>query len=411
MDIRAFLNALPTAATSPYAYAAYALALAAWVASGWLGAQPQRESQKILQRFKSDRERNEALARLLGQAPPDGLSKKDLLPWVQLQTQAKSKTYLLIAYLATLFALIVIIVVALTGSARTADQSGRGPTVRFTAADGAGCLPLPAAARATVSTDNAEAQQAAIDGCQVQFPWAIDWRSGEQAKLSLIDVGPFERSDPDRTYRLGDAEWVVRLRPVANAPRLLIQLFDYAASDAEQRDRFGQFETIVRNKAQLLADRLSRDPKYAYLADLRIVRAKRQLASSPNETLGEWRGTNALLFLSGMLFRRNTDIVVRSQPFFGELALTVPEISGVQLDLTVDVQEFSQTADSHSLALLYALAMDARRLGYSTDIVSTFLGQAQSVAADLDSSSPGIAQLKSALQSALQQIAQREAGV
>jgi hypothetical protein len=405
--LRAFLNALPAAATSPYAYAAYVLALVAWVATFWLRNQPQRESQKILTEFRDDAARNEALARLLGQAPPEGLAKKQILDWVNIQTRAKSRTYLLIAYLATLVAAIVIVVVALT-LARSGDSRsdhGRDLTVRFAAAEGTDCLPLPESARVTVSADGAEPKWGKVVGCEAHFPWAFDWRAGQRARVWIEGAGAFDRADADQTYTLGDSRWIVALRSAETAPRLLIQLFDYAASEAEPRERFAQFQTIVRNKIQMLVESLAaRHPRCRYVADLRIVRADRPLPSSPRETLAEWRDSNALAFFSGLVFRRNADVVVRSQPYFGELVLHVPEISRLQLDLKIDEQEFSQTTDSHSLALLYALAMDARRLGYSHDVIFTYLGEAVSVARGMDSSVPGIALLKSALRDTLKQM-------
>jgi hypothetical protein len=112
--LQPFLNALPTAATSPYAYAAYVLLLGSWLVSLWLGGRPQRQTQKILATFRDDAARNTALARLLGESPPRGLPKEQILQWAQSQTGAKSKTYLLIGYVATLVTVIIIGVVALT---------------------------------------------------------------------------------------------------------------------------------------------------------------------------------------------------------------------------------------------------------------------------------------------------------
>ena len=402
--LRAFLEALPAAATSPYAYAAYVLALVAWVASLWLGNQPQRESRKIVARYKDDAARNQALAELLGNAPPKGLAKDQILDWVRIQTTAKSKTYLLIAYLATLIAVIVIVVVALARSRETVSNPV-APTIRFAAAEGADCLPLPSATRVTVSADGAEPQEAQVDRCEARFEWALDWRPGRRARVAITGAGSFERAEPDQTYRLGDARWVVTLRPSVSAPRLLIQLFDYSASDGEPRDRFVQFQNIVRNKMRMLVDSIElKRPESKYLRDLRIVSAGRPLASSPGETLAEWRSSNALAFFSGVVFQKDSHIIVRSQPFFGELTQHVPEISRLQLDLRIDEQEFSQTTDSHSLALLYALAMDARRLGYPNDVVLFYLGEAVSVARDIDPTLPGIGLLKNALRGAFGQL-------
>ena len=408
MDVlQAFLNALPTAATSPYAYAAYVLLLGSWLVSLWLRGQPQRQTEKILAAFRDDAARNAALAKLLGESPPRGLPNDQILEWAQSQTRAKSKTYLLIGYVATLVTIIIIVVVALTlaSSASPRVEAARGPTLRFAAVEGADCLSLPATARVTVAAEGAEPQQAPIVGCEARLEWALDWRAGRPAHVEIDAAGGFERAEPNRTYRLGDSRWVIALRRTQTAPRLLIQLFDYAPSDGQQRQRFGQFQNIVRNKIQMLAESLAaRHPECKYVGDLRVVRIDRQLASSPSEVLAEWRATNALAFFSGLVFQKQADIMVRSQPYFGELAIDVPGMSRVQLDLKVDEQEFSQTTDSHSLALLYALAMDARRLGYSRDVIFTYLAEAVSVARGIDSDVPGIALLKRALRRSLEQM-------
>src|SRR5687767_8440702 len=104
-----FLQALPAAATSPYAFVAYVLALVAWAVSLWIRYRPQRETQKILSRFKDDSSRVDALTKLLGQAPPKGLARSDILEWVRIQSREKTKTYLLVAYLALVFAVIVVV--------------------------------------------------------------------------------------------------------------------------------------------------------------------------------------------------------------------------------------------------------------------------------------------------------------
>jgi hypothetical protein len=401
--LRLLLDALPTAATSPYAYAAYVVLLGAWLVSLWLRGQPQRETQKILANYRDDEGRNAALARLLGQMPPEGLAKEQIIQWVQEQTRARSKTYLLIGYVATLVTIIIIVVVALTvvRSGQSRVDKPEGPVVLRFAGEATDCLPLPATARVTVAVDGAEPQEAAVRDCEARVDWALDWKVGARAAIKLDGAGGFERVERDRTYRLGEPRWVIVLRPATTAPRLLIQLFDYAPSEGEQRQRFGQFQSIVRNKIQMLAESLAtRHPQCKYVAELRIVRADRQLASSPSEQLAEWRASNALAFFSGLVFRRDADIIVRSQPYFGELA----QISRLQLDLKVDEQEFSQTTDSHSLALLYALAMDARRLGYSRDVIFTYLGEAVSLARGIDSSTPGITLLKDALRDAFEKM-------
>jgi hypothetical protein len=395
----AFLQALPAAATSPYAFVAYTLALIAWGLSLWMRYRPQRETQKILSKFKDDSARTLALTSLLGQAPPRGLARADTLEWVRIQSREKTKIYLLIAYLALIFAVIVVVVVAMTRSGPTVGRVD-GPVIRFAAIDGADCLPLPAGVRVTVNATGAAPQAAPVTGCEARVPWAIDWQVGRSARLDVTGSSGFERIDATTTYRLGDAEWVVTMRPSAKAPRLVVQMFAYATSDTSLDQQLDQFHIIVRNKIQMLAQSIAtRDAQCVYVEDLRVEQTRRKL-TSPSATLAEWRNSGALLFLSGLFFRRGTDLVVRSQPFFGELAGQA-DFGRVQLDLAINPDEFARTTDSHSLAVLYALAMDAKRRGQPNVVILTFLGEAVSVAQDLDSKVPGIVLLKKAVRDAL----------
>lgn len=283
-------------------------------------------------------------------------------------------------------------------------RPGAPPLVRFAAVDGVECLPMPAGVRVTVTVPNAVPQDAQVNGCEVQLPWALDWKAGQLARIAVEGAASFERAEAAKDYRLGDPLWVVAMRPTATAPRLLVQVFDYASSESGPEQPLAQFQTIVRNKIQMLAQSMAlRNPLCAYVADLRVERTPRQLASSPSAALSEWRSTGSLLFLSGLLFRRDAALMVRSQPFFGELSVGA-DVSRVQIDLRIDADEFGQTTDSHSLALLYALAMDARRRGLPNDVVYVFLGEAVSIAQGLDTTVPGVQLLKNALRGALEGI-------
>ncbi len=403
--IKAFLDALPSAASSPYALAAYALVLAAWVLNAWQAQKPQKETRRILATFKSDGERRQALADLLGVQPPAGLAKNQILDWVRLQSSGRNKTYLLIAYLATLAAILVVVVVALARGDRAGPRSAI--RVRFVASGGTlDCIPLPSTARLTLALPGGRSGTARINDCTAEVGWDGSWKPSWTARLTLAGAPGFALADPQAGYRLGDSEWAVALAPKPQAPRLTIELFDYsgAGASAERRDSFQQFCTIIRNKINMLIESLAAGNKsFAYLADLRVARVTRELAGSPNETLAQWRDSYALALFSGLFFNRDQALYVRSQPFLGELAPKFPS-SRIQLDLRIDENEFSQTVDSHSLVVLYALAMDAQRLGYPKDVVFALLGEAVSIARGLDSSVAGVGPLKDAVREAVRNL-------
>jgi hypothetical protein len=404
MDFSAFLQALPAAATSPYAYAAYIVALGAWVVTIWLRGQPERKSQKILEGYKNDAARNTALAQLLGQAPPDNLPKKEILEWVRLKAAEKSRGYLLIGFLALLVTLIVIVVVALTTSRELPATPPASFAVVFAGDDGVDCLNLPGTVEVTVAADGALPQSKRIDGCRAQFAWAQDWRLGRYATVKVAGIDAFERVSPEQRYRLGEQEWKVALRPIATKPRLLVEIFEYQTPTPTPEDKrlAEQFHGLIREKIEVLADSLAtRHPACKYLMDLRVAQATRKPAESPGQRIQEWRATNALLFLSGSLIRKESAYFVNSLPYFGDLAANDAPIRNLRLELSIDASELRKTTDSHSLAFLYAMAMDARRLKLPKDVVVIFLADANSIASQMDETIPGVRELKTAVQKAL----------
>ena len=124
--IEDFLSHLGEAATSTIALAAYAVVVLAWAFRAWLGLRLQGKAEKILAQFGSDDARNDALGKLLGSSPPQGLPKKDLMRWAALQTRHRSRVLAMVAYLSTLTAAIVIIGMALY---QPTAQEARKPPV------------------------------------------------------------------------------------------------------------------------------------------------------------------------------------------------------------------------------------------------------------------------------------------
>ena len=98
------------------ALAAYALAAAAWGLKVWLADKPERDARRILETFRDDGERKSALASLLGQRVPENLTGGQTLTWVKLQNRTRSTAFLLVAYLATLLAGVVVVGMALSES-------------------------------------------------------------------------------------------------------------------------------------------------------------------------------------------------------------------------------------------------------------------------------------------------------
>lgn len=103
-----FLGRLGEAATSTLALAAYVVVVLAWVFRVWWRYRLENKAEKILEQFDSDAARNEALGKLLGSSPPQGLPRKDLMEWAIVQTRHRSRVLVTVAYLSTLIAIVVV---------------------------------------------------------------------------------------------------------------------------------------------------------------------------------------------------------------------------------------------------------------------------------------------------------------
>jgi hypothetical protein len=123
MIIEKFLVALRDAASSPLALVAYCMVVAAWVARTWFSVRPQRRAVEILNLYKADEARNVALSEILGSRPPPNLNARQTLDWIKVQTANKNRTMLLIAYMATLAATVIVVGLAIYRTAESKDDS------------------------------------------------------------------------------------------------------------------------------------------------------------------------------------------------------------------------------------------------------------------------------------------------
>jgi hypothetical protein len=115
---------LKTASTSPLALSAYAMVIAAWLVRTWLLLRPQRKAETILALYTDDKQRLAALRTMFDKDPPPGLPKHELLEWVRVSNNAKNRLFLLIAYVATLAAVVLVVGMAiqLASTSRPGDK-------------------------------------------------------------------------------------------------------------------------------------------------------------------------------------------------------------------------------------------------------------------------------------------------
>ena len=168
-----------------------------------------------------------------------------------------------------------------------------------------------------------------------------------------------------------------------SSPRLLIKLSKY---EGDPQSAFGQFYIILKNKLLNMSLELSKknDPS-DYLARLKLDRTGVEAPLTTETKLDYWKKTGALALLEGMIFSSGDgEIIIISTADLGELGKNLPKRT-IDLELKVTPREFRSMRDAHSLATLYALAMDAKRLKKPDHVLINILSKAYAISQDLGS--------------------------
>lgn len=216
----------------------------------------------------------------------------------------------------------------------------------------------------------------------------------------LLTVGAARGDSNDRAQGGGD--------PLG--PRLKISLFRYAgAEEGEARTHFSRFKGILRDKITVLVEEsVGSWPKLTYLNSLSLEpggdEGFEDKLSSEAAVQSYWAGSRSLILLRGSMFTDSQrNYTARTRLFFGELRGALPRPS-LSLNLPINEDQFSNTNDSHSLAIYYALAMDAARLRYEPSHVINLLSRAQDKIHDLSnrgSISPAVMEIQQAVDKAI----------
>lgn len=175
--------------------------------------------------------------------------------------------------------------------------------------------------------------------------------------------------------------------------RLKVSLFRYAgAEDDQSRTHFSRFKAILRDKITVLVEELEgSSPGFSYLENLSLQPGGNDgipdTLSSEAAVQTYWAGSRSLLLLRGSMVPETKGYSAQTRLFFGDLQGALPHPS-LSLNLPLDQEQFANTTDSHSLAIYYALAMDAARLGDQPAHVITLLSRAQDKLRDLAKRGP-----------------------
>ena len=399
-----FLGHLSDASRSPLAFVAYALVLAAWILNTWLTGNPQRQAQKILTDFKDDQRRLDALVEVFHEQPPHELSGNEaILSWVEGKSRDRTRLLLLIAWIATVVA-VLLFLVAIRNQAAAA--TGHDVTINFHRPGTTGdCPSLALTAQLTVSSGGKRLATVGVtDGCKAR----LSSSATGSATLSLNNAGDYRLSNSQEEYQLGSTVWDVNVANVVvnqgqtQTSRLRLTVFQYSSIGCpDSGGAFDTFQQILGAKARSLRGMFNgTDHRYDYLSNLSVVSAGQPLQMNNQEIQNYWAQTASLQILSGLCVRQNNTDFMRSQIFSGTLGGNLAEPLVADLPLSAD--ELGAARDMHTASILYTLARDSREMKADPDVTLSYLDLAQQLATGIHSD--GATKLLAAIQTTLTEV-------
>jgi len=170
-------------------------------------------------------------------------------------------------------------------------------------------------------------------------------------------------TDPEQTYALGEGEWVVHVREQGLRRRNI--LVEYKGQPREEL-----YDILARNVRDL-----GQHIRQERLDDLRTVRGKGGTELSAKQVHDQWKSDYLLGMFFGIVNRSAEGGVGRSQIYLGDLAQE--ERRSFALKLKFSNEGLGQDIDNHSLALVYALALEAKAAGATENVLYEYLHEAE----------------------------------
>ena len=152
-------------------------------------------------------------------------------------------------------------------------------------------------------------------------------------------------------------------------PRTKLVLYPYhGIGGADSTALAADLEVYLTDKLRILYANFATNPVAAYMADLRIEKVGAKPATAA-QLHNEWQRRGALLLMDGVIAPSNGTNIAKSSIYLGDLGRTAPGHSTelIHVDLPLRGEEYGSIADSHSVAALYGLALDARDSGLAKD--------------------------------------------
>ncbi len=187
---------------------------------------------------------------------------------------------------------------------------------------------------------------------------------------------------------------------------MLIYRYGGSSQSPAHEEAFRHFIDMVQDRLLTLSGELSGlGGNLAYLRDLKRSRVTRQgqpveFSGSFDDLRTEWAQGQTLAVLTGQIREQVSTFRVRSRIFLGDLKGALPR-EDVVVDLEFAIDDFEPASDTHAVAAIYALAMDAKRRRLPTDATVRLLNEAKRYADGIDDSMVGIRELKAAITQSL----------
>lgn len=189
--------------------------------------------------------------------------------------------------------------------------------------------------------------------------------------------------------------------------RLSIHIYKYTGIHSDQETQyFDEFKAIVQAKILTLSEELTEfNVEYTKLAPFYVINQNGkhiEFTGSTFDLQNRWEISNVLEILHGRVRANNKQYSVKSRVFFGNLSTDLGS-KFLSIELPIDDEQYETTKDSHSIAILYALALDARNRCRPENEVIALLSNAYEKLKDIPDSPKlaGIEKLRNAVETAL----------
>jgi pimeloyl-ACP methyl ester carboxylesterase len=175
-------------------------------------------------------------------------------------------------------------------------------------------------------------------------------------------------------------------------PRVRISIFKHGGN----QEAFDQVLGLIKDRIMSIRDRLAdaKDVERQYLSHLTDCLIEGDLATDEQVRQRFWDNSHSLQLIDGVVFSQASGARARSRVYLGSLG---GDITQLPLDIRVSPDAFNTIKDLYSLATIYALAMDAKRLQKPVALRLQYLDAAITLSKDLSANMAEAKQLQEAL--------------